>query len=208
LPVIAHFSIQEAVQQGILAKPNIKILKVPNLPAFTLFDEDTVPIPENKKNDPDWKPKKYNVVYWNGLVTNMTRNMMIIELAEDLLRLGKTTLISVVNIDHGEELSDVAEDYYGLEYGKDFVFINGSTPKDERIQVKKDFESKKLKTVIATTIWNEGVNIRSLDCCILASAGKGRIGVVQKIGRGLRRTKTKTEVTIYDFQDTCHKYLN
>jgi len=206
-PVIANFSIQEAVSKGILAKPIIKIIKVPDVPGFSLFDEDTVPVPEDRKNDPDYKPKKYTTVYWNGLVTNTTRNMIIMDLAEELLQKNKTTLISVVNIEHGEVLCDVAEDYYDMEYGKDFVFINGSTPKDERIEIKKRFESKDLKTVIATTVWSEGINIKSLNCCIIASGGKGRIGVIQKIGRGLRKTATKNTVIIYDFQDTCHKYL-
>lgn len=206
-PVIAYFSIKDAVNKGILAKPIIKIIKVPNLPNFTLLDPDTVPIPENRKDDPDYKPKLYTIVYWNGLVTNMTRNMLIIDLAEELLHQGKTTLVSVVNLEHGEELADVAEDYYDMEYGKDFVYINGDTPNDERLKIKQDFETKKIKLVIATKVWNEGINIRSLDCCILASGGKGRIGVTQKIGRGLRKTKTKSTVVIYDFQDTCHKYL-
>lgn len=207
-PVIANFSIQEAIKKGILAKPIIQIIKVPNLPHHELMDSTTLPIPENRVNDPDYLPKKYNIVYWNGIVANMTRNMIIIDLAEELLLKKKTTLVSVVNIEHGEELRHVAEEYYGLKYNKDFVFINGSTSKSDRLQIKKDFESKKLKLVIATTIWNEGVNIKSLNCCIIASGGKGRIGVIQKIGRGLRKTETKNKVTIYDFQDTSHKYLS
>lgn len=206
-PVIANFSIQKAIGKGILSKPIIKIIKVPPLPNFTLLDKDTVPIPEGKENDPDYSPKPYTVIYWNGLVTNTTRNMIIIDLAEEMMKKGKTILISVVNIDHGEELSNIAEDYYEMDYGKDFVFINGSTTKKERIQVKKDFKAKRIKIVIATTIWSEGLNIPSLDCCILASAGRGKIGVIQKIGRGLRKTKTKNTVLIYDFKDTCHKYL-
>lgn len=206
-PVIANFGIQEAVAKGILAKPIIKIIKIPDVPGFQLFDVDTFPVPDKRKKDPDYKPSNYNLVYWNGLVTNITRNMIIMDLAKTLLKKKKTTLISVVNIEHGEEICDLAEDYYGMVYGKDFVFINGSTPKEERMEIKRRFESKDLKTVIATTVWNEGINIRSLNCCIIASGGKGKIGIVQKIGRGLRKTSTKDSVIIYDFQDTCHKYL-
>lgn len=206
-PVIANFSIKEAIKKGILSKPIIKIIKVPDVPGFSLFDESTIPVPENRKHDPDYKPSKYTTVYWNGLVTNITRNMIIMDLAKGLLEKNKTTLISVVNIEHGEVICDIAEDYYDMVYGEDFVYINGSTPKKERMEIKKRFESKDLKVVIATTVWSEGINIKSLDCCIVASGGKGEIGVVQKIGRGLRKTSTKNTVLIYDFQDTCHKYL-
>ena len=52
-PVIANFSIQEAVNKGILAKPIIKIIKVPDVPGFALFDVDTFPVPDNRKKDPD-----------------------------------------------------------------------------------------------------------------------------------------------------------
>jgi len=206
-PVIANFSIQEAIGKGILAKPIIKLIKIPDVPGFSLFDESTFPVPKNKRKDPDYQPTKYNLVYWNGLVTNLTRNMIIIDLAESLLRKNKTTLISVVNIKHGEEICDIAEDYYDMKYGKDFVFIHGGTSKEERLEIKERFEAKDLKTVIATTIWSEGINLLSLNCCIIASGGKATIGVIQKIGRGLRKTKNKEEVLIYDFQDTCHKYL-
>jgi len=206
-PVIANFSIQEAIGQGILAKPDIKIIKVPDVPGFSLFDTSTLPIPEGKEKDPDYQPSKYRTVYWNGLVTNITRNMIIIDLAEEFIQRKETVLISVVNIVHGNELCDIAEDYYDMKYGKDFVFIHGGTSKEERIKIKDDFKSKKILMVIATTIWQEGVDVPSLNCCILASAGKGKIGVIQKIGRGLRKAKNKNEVTVYDFQDTCHKYL-
>jgi len=206
-PVIANFTIQDATKIDILAKPIIEIIKVPDVPGFELFDESTVPIPQNRIKDPDYRPTKYTTVYWNGLVTNTTRNMMIINLADNLKRKQKTTLVSVVNLEHGEELCDIAIDYFDWKYGKDFVFINGSTPKKERNQIKKDFEAKKYKMVIATTVWSEGISIKSIDCCIIASAGKSKIGVIQKIGRGLRKTTKKNKVIIYDFQDTCHKYL-
>ena len=206
-PVIANFSIQEAIGKGILSKPILKFIEIPDVPGYSLFDESTLPIPEKRRKDPDYRPSKYRTVYWNGLVTNTTRNMIIIDIAEDYMKRGETTLISVVNIEHGNEISDIAEDYYDLKYGKDFVFIHGGTPKKERNQIKKDFKSKKILLVIATTIWQEGVDVPSLNCCILASAGKGKIGVIQKVGRGLRKTKTKTTVNIYDMADTCHKYL-
>lgn len=207
-PMIAEFTVQEAIEKGILSKPTIHLIKVPTLPNFTLLDEDTVPIPDNKINDPDYKPTKYRVVYWNGIVTNMTRNMMIIDIADEQRHKGNSTLISVVNREHGEVLSDVAEDYYEWEYGKEFVFIHGGTPNKERKEIKERFKAKKLKMVIATVVWNEGITIASLNTCIIASGGRGKNATVQKIGRSLGKIKgVKETVDIYDFQDTCHKYL-
>jgi len=54
--------------------------------------------------------------------------------------------------------------------------------------------------------WAEGVNIRSLDCIIIAGSGKSINALIQKIGRGLRRTDTKTKATIIDCLDNG-KYI-
>ena len=46
-----------------------------------------------------------------------------------------------------------------------------------------------------------GVNIRNLHNVIFASPTKSRIRNLQSIGRGLRKSVTKTESTLYDIAD-------
>ena len=60
--------------------------------------------------------------------------------------------------------------------------------------------------MIASAIWNEGVNIPSLNHIINAVGGKARISVEQIPGRGLRTSKGKTTVRITDFLDP-YRYL-
>jgi hypothetical protein len=79
---------------------------------------------------------------------------------------------------------------------------------EEREEIKKKFIDKKIKCVVATVVWQEGLNIPSLDVCVLAGSGKSDIKVVQGIGRGLRKTKDKDKVIIIDFDDSdVSKYL-
>ena len=56
-------------------------------------------------------------------------------------------------------------------------------------------------------MYKEGVDIPSLDGCIQAGGGKSEIATYQNIGRGLRRTKTKHVVLIFDFMDKQHDYV-
>lgn len=111
-------------------------------------------------------------------------------------------MINVNRIEHGKRLEAM-----GLEYGVGCKFIHGADGDDVRTKVKNALESKRIKCVIASTIFKEGVNIPSLDCCINAAGGKSEIATLQALGRGLRTTKTKKEVLIIDFKDTSNKWL-
>lgn len=55
--------------------------------------------------------------------------------------------------------------------------------------------------IIATSIYDEGYNLPSLDCIILAGAGKSGIKLTQRIGRVLRPKLDGRPAHIYDFID-------
>ena len=73
--------------------------------------------------------------------------------------------------------------------------------------MKHELDNGVTKAVIATSVWKEGVNIRSLNNVINAGGGKSEIQTLQCIGRGLRITDEKKVVNIYDFFDSGHPYL-
>jgi superfamily II DNA or RNA helicase len=55
--------------------------------------------------------------------------------------------------------------------------------------------------LLASEHFSTGVNIRNLHNIIFASPSKSRIRNLQSIGRGLRRSETKTESTLFDIAD-------
>ena len=61
--------------------------------------------------------------------------------------------------------------------------------------------------MIATTIFKEGINIPELNVLVNATMGKSDIATMQVIGRGLRKTATKTEIIVYDLFDPSHPFL-
>jgi superfamily II DNA or RNA helicase len=83
----------------------------------------------------------------------------------------------------------------------------GSTPLRERDDVIKDLQSGKIKAIIATTIYDEGVDIPNLRSLILAGGGKSTVAQLQRIGRGLRTYVGKDEVLVVDFNDKTGSVL-
>jgi superfamily II DNA or RNA helicase len=64
-----------------------------------------------------------------------------------------------------------------------------------------------LHALIATTIFDEGVDIPELKKVILASGGKSQVKLIQRVGRAVRLANGKTEAMIVDFQDAHNPTL-
>ena len=108
----------------------------------------------------------------------------------------------IKEIKHGELIQSIGKDIFGL----DMVFVQGSTEGETRTEIKRLLDDKKIKAVISSSVWREGVNIPSLSAIINAMGGKSSIQTLQSIGRGLRIAKNKDSVIIIDYLDP-YKYL-
>lgn len=182
--VVGELSIQEAVEKNILATPKIKLIK--SEPIHTLSNL-----------------RKYADVYNAGIVNNKSRNHRILVETKKYNEQGKSVLIMVTQIAHGDNLMLMAR----KEFGLDLPFVQGSVPSDEREKIKQNLISKKIMAVIASVVWCEGVDIPTLDCLINAGSGKSEIKVLQSVGRSLRRAVGKEEAVIVDFFDPSHKFF-
>lgn len=185
-PIIGEVTINESIEKGAMVKPKITLLPV-------------------KFNEKITDCKSYQDIYKHGIVENKYRNRSIV--IETLTRIinNKTCLIMVKDIRHGELLMEGFN--RSKKYKNKIIFIQGGTESKTRNAVKKALEDKKIKCVIVTSIWREGVSIKSLDCVVLALGGKSAIQILQAIGRGTRVSEGKKEVEILDFVDNA-KYLS
>ena len=183
-PILDQVTVEEGIETGILAKPKIKLIKIP-------FNQNIRDI------------RVYPAVYEHGVVHNLRRNRIIGKTVMEFVKEGKTVLIYVNQIDHGHNLLLTLE---GMGYN-DAVFIRGETETDKRDFVKRNLNDKVVNVVIATTIWKEGINIPTLNVIVNAAGSKSEIAVLQTIGRGFRKAEGKDEVTIVDFFDPSHPYL-
>lgn len=204
-PVIHEVSINEAITDlKVLAKPELKIIDQQPPNDDLLYDMSDFPIPEKHKKNPEWFPTRYALFYWNAIVKNVGRNLQILQEAEEHYNKGETVLINIIRQEHIRELLSLAAEQFPK---MKIVSVYGNTPPEKRDKIKRAFEKKQIRCVIASVVWSEGVDVRSLDCVINAASGKSEIKIFQTIGRGLRKTEKKTKVKIVDFQDRV-RYMN
>jgi len=178
--VIGELTLEEGIKKGILAIPKVKLINVPYKPT---------------------ELRKYIDIYNQLVVNNRNRNLLIVKEVRGKVEKGKSVLIMVKEIEHGDNLVKVAK-----LIDTDITFVQGRTEGEQRGKVKEALQDKKIKAVIATAIWREGINIPSLNVIINACGGKSEIMTLQAIGRGLRTSAGKGEVEIIDFLDP-YRYL-
>jgi superfamily II DNA or RNA helicase len=168
------------IEQGFLVPPNIALLEVPP------YHE---PLPNN-----------YPSVYSRYITKNDIRNGMIIDSARKLIEKGKKVLILVRYLSHGNELAKQLSDL-------PIYFVNGDVDGQTRISVRDDFEAGGLKCLIASSVFDIGVDIPTLDALILAGGGKSTVRTLQRIGRVIRMAKGKKNAIVVDFIDNA-RYLD
>lgn len=130
-----------------------------------------------------------------GIVENSYRNRVVVNLAK---MLKGQTLILVKLLDHG--------DYLG-ENIPNSVWLSGKNKDKERDAIIKRFDDGEDFVLIASTIFDEGIDIKSVQHIILAGGGASYVKILQRIGRGMRVTDTKKTVDVYDFYDSTNDIL-
>jgi len=227
-PMISEYTIHQAAEDEVLSKPIMHFVKSNKMKAefllertelkkqFEIAYQKKIKAWKKKNLPPKTKPKKsfptkYQIIYWNAVVTNIERNNEIATIAENIAYQGGSVLISVIKTKQGKILEEMIS-------GAKFIY--GNTPDEERKQIKSDFESGKLQIVIASVVWQRGISVSRISCYIKGEAGKSETAVVQWAGRPLRMDEdNKTfqyedkviesgQVLLVDFDDSnLHKYL-
>lgn len=86
-------------------------------------------------------------------------------------------------------------------------YVNGDDDKDTIRSAIEDFNDKKDRILIGSTIFSEGCDIRSTDVLLLCRGGKSEIAITQAIGRAVRLNPGKTNAIVYDFNFEYSNYL-
>ena len=112
---------------------------------------------------------------------------------------GNTLLLFQYVEKHGKLLYDLLKK--DCETRKIF-FVHGGIDGDERESIRKIVEEEQNAIIVASYgTFSTGVNIRNLHNVIFASPSKSKIRNLQSIGRGLRKSDSKDNATLYDIAD-------
>lgn len=136
--------------------------------------------------------------YQDGIVENSRRNSLIRRATEDLRGLGHTILILVDRIEHGEHLQRVL---------MDSVFLHGTSGMAKRKRGLTDMAAGRRPIVIATSIFDEGVDVPAISCLIVGRGGKAEHRSIQAVGRGMRPDEGKDRLIVVDFMDDFSRRL-
>lgn len=182
-PIITEVRNKELVELGRSAKPVIRFREV---------EAEEIP-----------KKAKYGVGYRLGIVKNKTRNRLVVKEVLRYLNKDYKTLVTVARISHGLRLKNRLEKKMDLRV----EFLSGSSPMEVRKRVIKQFEKGKVGVLIASPIFDTGVDIPSIQAWVNAAGGQGWELVLQRLGRVLRKKKGDNRVFISDFIDKHNWYL-
>lgn len=177
---IYNMSSSKLIDLGYLVQPKVVLINVPELIT---------------------KPKAhYATIYSDYIVNNKTRNFLIEDATRKLINKGRKVLILVKQLAHGKVLSEILHDV-------PLYFVNGEVDAETRTEVKQRLEDGTLKCLIASSVFDIGVDIPSLDAIVLGGGGKSTTRALQRIGRVIRKAEGKKNALVIDFIDNC-QYLD
>ena len=168
------------IELGYLVKPKITMLEVP------AWSE---PLPKN-----------YPSVYSTYITNNKVRNGMIVDAVRKLIAMGRRPLILVRYLSHGKLIVDQLDDVK-------LYFVSGEVDGATRESVKQAFQEGELECLIASSVFDIGVDIPCLDGLILAGGGKSTVRALQRVGRVIRKSENKEDAVVVDFLDNA-RYLD
>lgn len=146
------------------------------------------------------KTKKKNVAYdeeMDFLVSMEARNKFITNLAGSLK--GNTLVFFNLVDRHGKILYNKIKEAFP---DKEVFFVAGEVDGDIRNDIRAELEKKdNCIAVVSFGTFQTSISIKNIHNMIFASPFKGKIRNLQSIGRGLRKSKTKSKVELFDISD-------
>lgn len=193
----------QMISRGVSARPHIRLVPIDKPTDLEPRIQATM-MAKGYSQLPTADLMSYQIAYDLGVVHNEYRNRIVAELAyKASSKLDKqAVLIMVTSIEHGELIGEQLD-----KLGAKYQFLQGKDDSDTREKAIDDIVSGRLKIVIATKIFEAGIDIPNLKVLILCDALKSYISVIQKIGRVLRVMPDKRDVFIFDIVDRTQNSL-
>jgi superfamily II DNA or RNA helicase len=128
-----------------------------------------------------------------GICENRERNDYAINYA--LGHLDMQTLILIPRITLGEDYEKRIPNS---------LLVHSKIAKKQRKAAMEEFKAGNLRTMIATSLADEGLDLPNVELLIMVSGGRSSQKTIQRASRALRKTDSKNCATIVDFSDKFH----
>lgn len=189
-PVIKIISARELIEQGFGADMSINVFLLNYKP------EDRKTIKEMNYHDE-----------FQYIIDHPSRNKFIKNLA---LKLKGNTLILYERVEgHGIPLFEAIK--AEARKGRKIYIVHKDIKPEDREYIRREVEKDSDAIIVASFgTFSTGINIKNLHNIIFASPSKSMIRICQSLGRGLRKSGSKSSVTVWDIIDdlSSGKYQN
>jgi superfamily II DNA or RNA helicase len=123
---------------------------------------------------------------------------LIINTAKDLISAGRKPLILFREHAHGEILADLLPADVRCEY------VTGRDTRARRDEIRENFKNGLVDLILASVVYDQGVDLPALDALIPADSGKSTAKALQRIGRAIRGHPGKKDAYVAEFFDQAH----
>jgi len=170
--VVYGVQVKDLVEKGYAAKPKVNVVVVPF------------------KYKGSWNEIFDEVYGKDGRMVEVLKAVLEGELAKG----KKGIVVFVERIRHGKRLLSELK-----EKGWDVVFAYGGRSDMERVSIVEGMRKKKYDVVVATTIFDEGIDVPGIGGIVFWCSTKSIVRIMQRIGRGVRVEEGKNEIDVWEF---------
>ncbi len=139
----------------------------------------------------------YDVEALTGVLTSSDRwaRLVLSQVAEHVDDLGRMRALGFcVSVEHARFMARVFRDA-----GVAAVAVWGDSSVKDREQALRDLANRKVQVLFSVDLFNEGVDIPTVDTVLFLRPTDSPTLFLQQLGRGLRRAKGKSACTVLDF---------
>lgn len=140
----------------------------------------------------DWK--SWQEIYKHYIVHNQSLNENVAKLIHMFEERGLTSLTLVQQYPHGDNIK---------QFYPDLHFIKGNQSRKKRKRAIDALRNGEMKSAIATTLADEGLDVRRLNAAVVAGGGKSITRVYQRVGRTLRPFGNQDRAVVVFFHHRC-----
>jgi len=200
-PLLYEAQTSVMIEQKLLTKPKIAVV-YSDASSEKPFPTHIVPYRDRVTGE--LKQRRagipYKDAYEQGIVYSKRHNRAVVRAVEWLVDRKRNTLVLCRRKAHWLLLSEMFK-----AAGIDFIALWGNTNTDRRDEAKALLGDRKISVILATTIFDEGEDIRCIDAIVLAEGVKTVVNSIQRLGRGMRTEKGgENDLWVVDFCPTCH----
>lgn len=168
------------IERGVLSKYRVLGLMIDHDSKFDSSDYD------------------YPAVMNECVYKNSERDALVAKFVDLFESMGVKTLLLFSSVEHGET--------YSSNYGAEFV--HGGHDSSERQMAIRKFLEGRGGVLAASNIFKKGVTLPDAQVLINVDGGLEDANTIQRMGRVLGSTKTKTRSLVIDLFDCCERYLS